>query len=414
MFVYHRFSFIVAICFSSIGIFNLSLPSAHAVVLGEHPKLTAIAEDLVHQELYTMDELEKIFAHAEFKQSVLDAIQRPAEYSLTWGRYRQIFLKQDRIEQGAAFWREHQSTFDRAEKEFGVPANMIAAIIGVESKFGKFKGAHRVIDSLVTLTTGFPRRSAFFGSELKEFLILTKQNKIDPISIYGSYAGAVGYPQFISSSYRNYAVDFSGDGVTDLINQPVDAIGSIANYFIENGWKPGQPVSSRGFHRLDVRLVEIANRKRKTPFTAADLREKGAHLDESIDNDQAFNVLMLDASDRKKFKIKSDSYIVRAGDTVCQIAEAHKVSCDSLIALNKLNAKGDIFRDQRLKIPTGASSPASQAPEQDQLIPRYFYTYPNFYAITRYNQSVLYAMTVYELSEAIAQAKNEADQANGL
>ena len=97
---------------------------------------------------------------------------------------------------------------------------MIAAIIGVESKFGEFKGSHKVIDSLVTLTTGFPRRSAFFGSELKEFLILTKQNNIDPLEIYGSYAGAVGYPQFISSSYRNYAVDFSGDGVTDLINQP--------------------------------------------------------------------------------------------------------------------------------------------------------------------------------------------------
>ncbi len=406
MFVYHRFRFLVFVC-----LFSFSASYAQAVVLSEHPKLVVIANELVKKELYSLSELEQLFAQAKVKQSVLDALQSPAEYSLTWGRYRQIFLKQDRIEQGVAFWKKHQSTFDRAEQEYGVPSSMIAAIIGVESKFGKFKGAHKVIDSLVTLTTGYPRRSAFFGSELKEFLILTKENKIDPLSIYGSYAGAVGYPQFISSSYRNYAVDFSGDGKTDLIDQPVDAIGSIANYFIENGWKPGEPVTSRALHRVDPRLVDIANRKRKTPFTGASLREKGALLNDSIVDSQALNVLMLDASDRKKYKHKAGSYIVRAGDTVCEIAEDHKVSCGALIALNKLNQNGDIFRDQRLKIPgNGAASVTEQVPEADQVVPRYFYTYPNFYAITRYNQSVLYAMAVYDLSEAIAEAKRKADQ----
>ena len=410
MFIYHRFRLFLCVCSLYIGTLGIFSMPAHAVVLSEHPKLVVIADDLIAQGLYSKAELENIFAQAVFKQSVLDAIQRPAEYSLTWGKYRQIFLKDDRIQQGVEFWKKHQASFDRAEREYGVPASVIAAIVGVESKFGKYKGSHKVIDSLVTLTTGFPRRSAFFGSELKEFLILTKQNNIDPISIYGSYAGAVGYPQFISSSYRNYAVDFSGDGKTDLIDQPVDAIGSIANYFIENGWKPGEPVTSRGFHRVDPRLVDIANRKRKTPFNGASLRAKGAFLDESIDDSQALNILMLDASDRKKYKNKSGAYIVRAGDTACQIAEAHKVSCSSLRTLNKLNERGDIFRDQRLKIPGGSSDGGQTSSTVDEVIPRYFYTYPNFYAITRYNQSVLYAMTVHELSEAIANAKRLADK----
>lgn len=410
MSIYYQFRFLFLVCLVSLALLCLSVSVSRAVVLSEHPKLLAIADELVNQKLYTNAELEQVFAQASYKQSVLDAIQSPAEYSLTWGRYRQIFLKEDRIQQGVEFWKEHQTTFDRAEREFGVPASMIVAIIGVESKYGKFKGAHKVMDSLVTLTTGFPRRSAFFGSELKEFLILTKRNNIDPLAIYGSYAGAVGYPQFISSSYRNYAVDFSGDGVTDLIDQPVDAIGSVANYFVENGWKPGQPVTSRAIHRLDSRLVEIANRQRKTPFTAASLRAKGALLDESIDDSQSLNLLMLDASDRKKYKNKSSDYIVRAGDTICQIAEAHKVSCRSLVALNKINPNGDIYRDQRLKIPHGSSTPASATVEADEVVPRYFYTYPNFYAITRYNQSVLYAMSVYELSNAIAEAKRLAEQ----
>ncbi len=376
---------------------------AFAVNLSKEPKLLAIAQQLVDEDHYSMAELEQIFAAAEFKQSVLDAMQKPAEYTLTWGRYRQIFLKDDRIQQGVEFWRQYQAEFDRAEREFGVPASMIAAIIGVESKFGKFKGVHKVLDSLVTLTTGFPRRSKFFGSELKQFLILCKQNNIDPLSTKGSYAGAMGFPQFISSSYRSYAVDFSGDGKTDLINQPVDAIGSIANYFIENGWQPNKAVTTPAITKVSSDLDEIANRKRKTPYTAAQLRAKGAAIRSDIADQQALNILMLDASDRRKPRNRSNSYIVRAGDTACEIAEAHKVSCRELSKLNKLNAKGHIYRDQKLKIPANGQSDLSD--EQDQVIPNYFYTFPNFYAITRYNQSVLYAMAVYELSQAIAAAK---------
>jgi membrane-bound lytic murein transglycosylase B len=320
---------------------------------------------------------------------------------------------------------------------------VIVAIIGVESKYGRFKGKHKVLDSLVTLTVGFPRRSKFFASELKQFLILTKENDLAFDEVLGSYAGAVGYPQFISSSYRNYAVDFSGDGKMDLIIQPVDAIGSIANYFIKNGWKPGEPVTSQAYEAVDASVAALANRKRKTQFTAASLRDKGAPLPESINADEKLNVLMLDASEIVAEPKNSDIYIVRAGDTACQIAEKLDVSCKTLSSLNRLNQKGDIFRGQRLKLPAKAKKLSANLKQQhakkgrtqtisvegskwevakklskqsdpesvSTVQERFFFTHGNFYAITQYNHSVLYAMAVHDLSKAINLAKLKSDQA---
>jgi membrane-bound lytic murein transglycosylase B len=284
----------------------------------------------------------------------------------------------------------------------------------------------------VTLTVGYPRRSKFFGSELKEFLILTKENELAVDEVVGSYAGAVGYPQFISSSYRHYAVDFSGDGKADLIDDPVDAIGSVANYFIKNGWKPGEPVTSVAHNTVESGLSDIANRKRKVQFTAQSLRDKGAPLADSIDANEKLNVLMLNASEVVAESSKSDRYVVRAGDTACRIAESVKVSCRSLFTLNKLNKKGDIYRGQVLKLPSTAkkTSAAKKVLKQNKgskwevakasgvqqesldstVKERFFFTHHNFYAITEYNHSVLYAMAVYELSNAIQVAKDQVDE----
>jgi membrane-bound lytic murein transglycosylase B len=439
---------IAALC---IGAINITLiNNADAVELKEQPKLQAIADELIAENRYTQKELEAVFSKATVQQVVLDAMTSPAEYKFTWGKYRKLFLKEDRIQQGVEFWNEYQQDIERAEQEYGVPASVIVAIVGVESKYGRFKGNHKVLDSLVTLTVGFPRRSKFFASELKQFLILTKENDLAFDEVLGSYAGAVGYPQFISSSYRNYAVDFSGDGKMDLINQPVDAIGSIANYFIENGWKPGEPVTSQAYETVDANIAKLANRKRKTQFTAASLRDKGAPLAESISGDEQLNVLMLDASEIVTEPKNSDIYIVRAGDTACQIAETLGVSCKTLSSLNSLNQQGDIFRGQRLKLPARskklparskklpakakqqitsndrvqttsiegskwevAKNSAKQAdPEPASTVQeRFFFTHGNFYAITQYNHSVLYAMAVHDLSNAINLAKSNADQA---
>ncbi len=430
----------------ALGLGGLSLglqTVVHAVELESEPKLQAIADELIAEQYYTQAELEAIFDKATVQQSVLDAMKSPAEYKFTWGKYRKLFLKQDRIQQGVEFWNEYETELSRAEKEYGVPAHVIVSIVGVESKFGRYKGKHKVLDSLVSLTVGYPRRSKFFASELKEFLILTKENGLPVDQILGSYAGAVGYPQFISSSYRNYAVDFSGDGKTDLINQPIDAIGSIANYFIENGWKPGQAVTSLAHETVEVGVADLANRKRKTLYTAAALREKGAPISTAVDDAERLNVLMLNASEVLPESRDNSVYIVRAGDTACAIAETNSVSCKALFKLNKLNKKGDIFRGQKLKLPqtkmtsAKASKAKGQRPnvvegskwavsnpkiaasakgitpesERDSSIKeRFFFTHHNFYAITQYNHSVLYAMAVYDLSEAIANAKADFDK----
>ncbi len=442
--------------------------SIQAIELTDHPKVKAVADKLISDGHYSQSELDTIFSAAKVQQSVLDAMMNPAEYKFTWGKYRKLFLKQDRIDQGVEFWQQHQRFLERAESEYGVPAEIIVAIIGVESKYGKYKGKHKVLDSLVSLVTGFPRRSQFFAGELEEFLILTKENNLDATNILGSYAGAVGYPQFISSSYRNYAVDFNADGSTDLIGQVEDAIGSIANYFIENGWKTGEPVTSQPTTVVSNKVAELASRKRKVRHTAAELRARGANLNADIDGNEKLGVLMMDASEIVRDEKKSNQYIVRAGDTVCQIAERLNVPCGRLIKLNNINSKGDIFRGQSLTLPVkradqvkppkkkaatelvtapadvdksklnqpteskwqvaaqgakkgGGKTLSSVEPEQktntnqsddypankldDGPQPVYFYTHRNFYAITQYNHSVLYAMAVYDLSQAIAQQR---------
>ncbi len=403
--------FIFVLSFSLINAVLFS--RAQAIELKNEPKLEAIAQELIAEDFYTRDELDLIFQQATIQQSVLDAMMNPAEYKFTWGKYRKLFLKEDRIKQGVDFWNQYESDLARAEQEYGVPASMIVAIIGVESKFGRFKGAHKVIDSLVSLTTRFPRRSKFFGQELKEFLILAKENDLVIGQVLGSYAGAVGFPQFISSSYRNYAVDFSGDGKIDLIEQPVDAIGSVANYFIENGWRPGEPVTSKALKTVDDEIAALANRKRKVRFTASDLRQKGAPISSDIDADEKLNVLMLDASEIVSEPRSKGVYVVRAGDTACQIAEKLNISCKSLFSLNSLDDDGRIFRGQRLKLPhKSRNSSKWVVQESDTTLPRFFITHRNFYAITEYNHSVLYAMAAYDLNRAINQAKMNQDKSS--
>ena len=400
-------------CWLLVGAMVMVTPS-YAVNLSAQPKLQAIADQLIAEQYYSQAQLERIFAQAVVRDSVLKAMTSPAESKFTWGKYRKLFLKQDRIQQGVDFWQKYHTQMQRAQQQYGVPASVIAAIIGVESKFGRYKGKHKVLDSLVTLVVGFPRRSAFFAQELKEFLILTKENQLDSTQILGSYAGAVGFPQFISSSYRAYAVDFSGDGVIDLINQPVDAIGSVANYFVKNGWLTNQPVTSPAHLSVPREVAELANRQRKIKFTGARLRQLGAQLDEAIADTEKLNVLQLDVRETINDSNTSGRYIVRAGDTACQIAQAHKVSCAALLAANKIRAKDTIYRGQKLILPTTSKHTAGEKTKwsvnktgSETAHERYFYTHENFYVITRYNHSVLYAMAVHDLSLAIEQAMRE-------
>ena len=202
-----------------------------------HPEANALIDELVNEHGFDKNFVQEVLSNAEKKQKIIDSISKPAEFTWTWDRYKKLFIEEKRIKNGKLFINKNLKTLQRAEKDFGVPKEIITAIIGVETRYGKIQGSYRVIDSLLTLGFDYPRRSKFFREELVNFFLLTRENELDILDIKGSYAGAMGYGQFISSSYRAYAIDYDGDEKTDLFNSVDDAIGSVANYLYVHGWK---------------------------------------------------------------------------------------------------------------------------------------------------------------------------------
>lgn len=275
---------------------------------------------------------ESILQHAERNQEVLDAIATPWE-AKPWFQYYPIFLTDERVENGVAFWHEHKETLKRAEATYGVPAEVILAILGVETSYGQIMGRYRVLDSLYTLAFHYPPRASFFRSELQHYLALIAEESLDPTTLNGSYAGAMGFGQFISSSYRAYAVDFDNDGQRDLMNNPVDAIGSVANYFAAHNWQANQPIIAPAWVGNETDVSELVS-TRGTRLT---------HTIEQIKGQSVFFQTELPASN---------------------------------------NAR--LFKFEE------AGNNAS-----------YWVGFQNFYAITRYNHSPLYAMVVFQLSERL-------------
>lgn len=225
----------------------LVLPAATASAgdYESNPDMQALVDELAKEDGIDRKATLALLAGAERKQAILEAIARPAEKALSWAEYRPRFIEDKRILQGLEFWATHADALARAEKTYGVAPEFIVAIIGVETRFGRNKGSWKIVDALATLAFDYPPRATFFRKELKEFVRLEKSAHIKLADATGSYAGAMGFPQFMPSSYRAYAVDFDNDGVIDLINNPVDAIGSVANYFSKHGWQAGQPVAAR-------------------------------------------------------------------------------------------------------------------------------------------------------------------------
>lgn len=290
-------------------------------------------DEMVKEHGFDRDDLMAKFTRVRKLDSVLESIARPAEKRLNWKQYRPIFVTEKRIRRGKVFMKEHQAILERAEKQYGVPVEIIAAIIGVETYYGKHTGGHTVFDSLTTLGFDYPPRARFFRSELKQFLLLSKEEGISVDDMTGSYAGAMGMPQFISSSYRRYAVDFDGDGKRDLWHSVPDVIGSVANYFSEHGWQTGRPVT----YPVNVSNPSIVKKKRLKPYiTIGELKKQGVSLD----------------------FLPADS----------------KLDDSEMVTLLKFEGKrGD----------------------------EYWIGLQNFYVITRYNHSELYAMAVFQLSEKL-------------
>ena len=222
-------------------LFNASIFADYS----NHKDSKEVIDELVNEHGFEESYVINVLKQAKKRKTALNSVARPAEKTKTWDDYRAIFLKKKRISDGKKFIQNNITVLERAEKEFGVPKEVITAILGVETDYGNIMGSYRVIDSLTTLGFDDPRRSKFFKSELIQFFILTRENNLDILKVKGSYAGAMGYGQFISSSYRAYAIDFDGDGYVDLFNSLEDAIGSTANYLKRHGWKKEGSIVTR-------------------------------------------------------------------------------------------------------------------------------------------------------------------------
>ncbi|TBU95814.1 lytic murein transglycosylase B [Phytopseudomonas dryadis] len=313
------------------------LGAAQPVVAGAYensPSVNEFIDEMTRDYGFASEQLTTLFAGVERKQAILDAISRPAERVKPWKEYRPIFITDARIKNGVVFWNQHAEALARAEQEYGVPAEIIVAIIGVETSYGGNTGNYRVVDALSTLAFDYPPRAPFFRKELREFLMLAREEQVDPASLKGSYAGAMGLPQFMPSSFRAYAVDFDGDGHINIWSNPVDAIGSVASYFKRHKWQPGQPVASRA----------------------------------SVKGEQAEQGLSSGLDPEKN------------------VGELRRLGWSSADALSD-DLPVTAFR---LEGAEGAE---------------YWLGLPNFYVITRYNRSVMYAMAVNQLSELLVQAR---------
>ncbi len=214
-----------------------------AQTYADHPEARKFVAEMVERHGFKQRDLERLFADARYVDQVVTLItpQPPGERS--WQSYRELFVTQRRIEGGAQFWRRHARALARAAETYGVPPEIVVAIIGVETQYGANTGNHRVLDALATLAFDYPRRAAYFRSELEQFLLFARESGADATSFRGSYAGAIGIPQFMPGSIRRFGVDFDGDGRRDLRASPADAIGSVANFLRAHGWAGGEPIA---------------------------------------------------------------------------------------------------------------------------------------------------------------------------
>ena len=274
----------------------------------KEPEVNNFISEMVKKHRFTKPYLKQLFAESKIYDSILEAIARPAE-SKPWYQYRPIFITKSRIQGGIQFWKENARTLQRASETYGVPEEIIVAIIGVETRYGKHAGRYPVFDALATLAFYYPPRASFFKSELEQFLLMTREEKIPAKELVGSYAGAMGMPQFISSSFRRYAVDFDKDGKRDLWNNPVDAIGSVANYFKKHRWEPGQPIT----HKVQVhgrKHKKLITNSLKPSHSQQDLLDNGVILPGNIPSDLQGKLLKFKTGRKPEYWVGWNNFYV--------------------------------------------------------------------------------------------------------
>lgn len=275
---------------------------------GERAEVKQFIDEMVSEHEFDRTYLENKFATAKRLENILESIAKPAEKKLNWKQYRPIFVTEKRSSKGKEFLKAHREILERAEKKYGVPAEIITAIIGVETYYGKHTGKYTIFDSLTTLAFDYPPRSKFFRSELKQFLLLSKEEDISVEDMTGSYAGAMGMPQFISSSYRRYAVDFDGDGKRDLWNSLPDVIGSVANYFSVHGWQENEDVTFEASVN-DTSIVKEKN-ELKPYATIAELQQQGVATSNKLDEDKKATLLKFEGKKGDEYWLGLDNFYV--------------------------------------------------------------------------------------------------------
>ncbi|MCK5720617.1 MAG: lytic murein transglycosylase B [Thiomargarita sp.] len=253
--------------FKLLSILLLYSFNSQAVVISQEKFI----DNMVEKHHFSKTNLTSLLKKAKVKKSILKAISRPAGKVKPWYEYQRIFIKPNRIKQGVKFWQQNLYTLEQAKKIYGVPIEIIVAIIGVETIYGRNTGNFRVIDALNTLAFHYPKRANFFRSELEHYLLLTSEEKLDPLLQKGSYAGAMGIGQFMPSSFRRYAIDFDGDGKRNIWTNNKDAIGSVANYFKEFGWQTGEAVIEPAdiYPNIDLESLEF-----KPKYSIGELKRK--------------------------------------------------------------------------------------------------------------------------------------------
>lgn len=279
---------------------------AHALDL-KREEVQGFIEEMITDHGFGRSELEGLLGDADIKQPILDAISRPAERVVPWHEYRERFLTPMRIQQGADFLVEHRERLARGGDEAMIAA--ILGILGVETAYGRITGRYRVLDALATLAFAYPPRSAFFRGELREFLLLARDEAIDPLTALGSYAGAMGAPQFISSSYRHYALDADGDGRRDLWSNWDDIIDSVANYLRMHGWRDGEPILvpaqlvNEDLARFDLDRIELNE-------TVSSLRAKGVRFTTSLPPDSPAMLIVGQGRSQPEYRVGFNNFQV--------------------------------------------------------------------------------------------------------
>jgi len=280
----------------------------------EHPGTEAFVKRASSEYGLPESEVRDLLMQAEYKQSIIDAISRPAE-SKPWYEYRKIFLTDQRISEGVDFWKTHRELIRAASEKYGVDEEVIVSIIGVETFYGRITGSYRIIDALVTLGFYYPKdlssdRSQFFSSELMQYIKLANEEHLPVAEVTGSYAGAMGMGQFMPSSYLEYAVDFDDDGSRDLWRSTADVVGSVANYLHRYGWQLGQPVTRRAIASEGAAFNEISKRNFTPTLTVAEWQEKGFKSSPDLSPDLPAAVLKLSEENRNTYWLTFKNFYV--------------------------------------------------------------------------------------------------------